>query len=384
MTLKIVQEQAADELLSTNPFALLCGMLLQQQVPIEVAFSGPAKILERFGSFDPASIESASPEDFAKLCATEPAIHPYPESMSVLIQAVARFIVANYGGVTVSLWETAGSGEHLLSRLMLLPGFSKRQAQMFIALVGKQLGVRPPGWEKAAGQFAQPDVYLSVADVHDAASLERVRSGKGKRGKADRDGDEQHDPKSSRSTTSSKGSVPVKTDEEKAEKAERSGARRTGRKLAAKRAANRGAKKGAAAEPEAAESGRRGGARAGAKRAAVKAKKAAKRAARREARVVDPDAPAKKGGGRSADGRRAKKGGGGGGARARRQAAEGGSAESTSEATTPDDVTAVDASTGQQDSASVPAESGPSEETAAAAAAADTAGESAQGASQQG
>ena len=150
MTLRIVQDEAADDLLSTNAFALLCGMLLQQQVNIDIAFSGPAKILNRLGSFDPASVGAVPPEDFAKLCATDPPVHPYPESMSVLIQAVARFIVVNYEGSTASLWETAGSGEHLLSRLMLLPGFSKRQAQMFIALLGKQLGVEPPGWEQAA------------------------------------------------------------------------------------------------------------------------------------------------------------------------------------------------------------------------------------------
>jgi uncharacterized HhH-GPD family protein len=356
VTLRIVQDETADELLSTNPFALLCGMLLQQQVPIEVAFSGPAKIRERLGSFDPVAVEACAAEDFAKLCATDPAVHPYPESMSVLIQAVARFVVANYAGDTASLWETAGSGEHLLSRLMLLPGFSKRQAQMMIALLGKQLDVRPPGWEEAAGQFAKPDVYRSVADVRDSESLEKVQSSKSKRSKrqGDADGDGDEKPKTSRTTKSSKGSGKVTMQEDQADKAgdsEERATRKAARK-AAKRAAKRTAKAG---ESDSAGTDKRAGAKKAAKRAGAKAKKAAKRAARREARVADPDAPVKKGGGRTAEGRRGNRERGGA-RRGREQTESATAADESSDGLTSDGVSddALNATEGASTGESAP------------------------------
>ncbi len=259
MTLQIVQDEAADEVLSTNAFALLCGMLLQQRVPVDVAFAGPSKILDRFGTLEPSAIADASPEEFGQLCAAAPAIHPYPESMSVLIQAMARFVVVNYGGDTASLWKTAGSGEHLLSRLMLMPGFNKRKAQMFMALLGKQLGVRPEGWEQAAGPYAEPDSYRSVADIRDATSLDKVRNAKTTR----------------RTDKESRGLTHVNTDDEReqtdeATTGEKSG-RGSGKKTAAK-AAKRAANKERRRQQDLADP-------AGAEQ------RAAKRAARREARA---------------------------------------------------------------------------------------------------
>ena len=175
-TIRIAQDPHADEVLSGSPFALLVGMLLDQQYPMEHAFRGPAKILDRFGSLDPAAIAAADPEEFASLCSTPPAIHRYPGSMAARVQTLAAVVVEEYDGHAERLWEEAGSGKELLRRLQALPGYGKQKAQIFTALVGKQLGVRPDGWEQAAGDYAETGSYRSVADVVDGTSLERVRT----------------------------------------------------------------------------------------------------------------------------------------------------------------------------------------------------------------
>jgi uncharacterized HhH-GPD family protein len=175
-TLQITQDEAADEVLSTNAFALLAGMLLDQQFPMERAFAGPAKILDRFGTLDPDTIASAPPEEFAAVCATPPAVHRFPGAMAARIQELARHVVGEYDGRAASLWESAPTGAELLRRVQALPGFGKQKAQIFVALLGKQLDVRPAGWEQAAGVYAEEGSYRSVADVRDAASLDKVRS----------------------------------------------------------------------------------------------------------------------------------------------------------------------------------------------------------------
>ena len=174
--IRIAQDPHADEVLSGSPFALLVGMLLDQQYPMEHAFRGPAKILDRFGSIEPAAIAAADPEEFAALCATPPAIHRYPGSMAARVQALAQHIVDEYDAHAERRWEEAGSGKELMRRLQALPGYGKQKAQIFTALVGKQLGVRPEGWEQAAGDYAETGSFRSVADVVDADSLERVRA----------------------------------------------------------------------------------------------------------------------------------------------------------------------------------------------------------------
>jgi uncharacterized HhH-GPD family protein len=174
--LRIAQDEAADRVLSEDPFALLSGMLLDQQFPMERAFAGPAKILERLGTLDPAEIAAADPEQFATLCSTPPAVHRFPGSMAARIQALAAHVVAEYDGSTERLWEEAESGKDLLKRLQALPGFGKQKSQIFVALLGKQLGVRPQGWAEVAGDYAEPGSFRSVADVVDGSSLERVRA----------------------------------------------------------------------------------------------------------------------------------------------------------------------------------------------------------------
>lgn len=176
MTLQITQDATADEVLSTNAFALLCGMLLDQQFPMERAFAGPAKILDRFGTLEPAAIACAPPDEFTAVCAQPPAVHRFPTSMAARLQNLAQVVVDSYGGTAESLWRTATDGQELLERVMALPGFGRQKAQIFVALLGKQLHVCPPGWQQAAGSYADEGAFRSVADVRDPASLERVRA----------------------------------------------------------------------------------------------------------------------------------------------------------------------------------------------------------------
>ena len=172
--IRIAQDPAADQVLSDDSFALLTGMLLDQQFPMERAFAGPAKILDRLGTLDPATVAAADPESFADLCATPPAVHRYGRSMAGRVQQLAAHVVEHYDGDASRVWTDAASGDDLLRRLQALPGFGKQKAQIFTALVAKQLGVRPDGWERAAGDYAL-EGHRSVADVVDASSLQRVR-----------------------------------------------------------------------------------------------------------------------------------------------------------------------------------------------------------------
>ena len=175
MAIHITGDERADQLLTDSPFALLIGMLLDQQFPMERAFAGPAKVLERFGTFEPAEVAAAEPEQFASLCAEPPAVHRFPGSMAERIQTVARIVVEEYDGRAERIWTEAADGKDLLKRMTSLPGFGRQKAQIFVALLAKQLGVRPEGWEAVVGDYSQ-DGYRSVADVVDAASLAKVRA----------------------------------------------------------------------------------------------------------------------------------------------------------------------------------------------------------------
>jgi len=174
-TLTIAQDPAADKVLSEDPFALLTGMLLDQQFPMERAFAGPAKVLERFGTLDVSEIADADPEGFADLCATPPAVHRYGRSMAARIQALATVVRDDYAGDARRIWADAATGAELLVRVKALPGFGEQKAKIFVALLAKQLGVRPEGWERAAGAYSEAGSFRSVADVVDAESLQKVR-----------------------------------------------------------------------------------------------------------------------------------------------------------------------------------------------------------------
>lgn len=174
-TLHLAQDGAADRVLNEHPFALLVGMMLDQQYPMEHAFRGPAKILQRFGSIDPVRIAASDPEEFATLCATPPAIHRYGRSMGGRVHQLATAVVHDYEGDASRLWTTAPDTPTLLKRLTALPGFGDQKARIFAALLGKQLGVRPRGWRSEIGPYADRGGFRSVADVVDEESLRKVR-----------------------------------------------------------------------------------------------------------------------------------------------------------------------------------------------------------------
>lgn len=177
MTIAMPVEPEANELLTRNPLALLTGMLLDQQVPLERAFSAPLDLVRRLGH-EPSAAELADfdPVALAGIFSERPALHRYPKAMAARVQDLARVIVEAYDGEAARLWQTAGTGDELLKRVEALPGFGAQKAKIFVALLGKQLGVRPPGWREAAGTFGAEDSHLSVADITDAESLARVRS----------------------------------------------------------------------------------------------------------------------------------------------------------------------------------------------------------------
>ena len=177
MGLHLTGSAEADAVLDGSPFALLVGMILDQQYPMEHAFRGPAKVLDRFGSIEPGDIATADPERFAELSSTPPAIHRFPGSMAARLQELARIVVDEYGGDASRIWSEATDGKDLLRRVQALPGFGKQKSQIFVALLAKQLGVRPEGWEQVVGAYAE-EGYRSVADVVDPASLQKVRDHK--------------------------------------------------------------------------------------------------------------------------------------------------------------------------------------------------------------
>jgi uncharacterized HhH-GPD family protein len=170
-------EPEANELLTRSPLALLVGMTLDQQVPLERAFSAPLDLVRRLGH-EPTAAELAEfdPEALAAIFSERPALHRYPKAMSARVQELARLIVTDYDGDPAALWSTAPTGAELYKQIAALPGFGPQKAKIFVALLGKQLGVQPPGWREAAGQFGEVDSYLSVADIVDADSLGRVRA----------------------------------------------------------------------------------------------------------------------------------------------------------------------------------------------------------------
>ena len=177
MPISLPVDDEANELLSHSALALLIAMLLDQQVPLERAFSAPRDLVRRLGH-EPTADELAAfdPEALAAVFSERPALHRFPKAMAARTQDLARLIVAEYDGDAASLWSTASSGAELLKRVSALPGFGETKAKIFVALLGKQLGVRPPGWQAAAGSFGEDGSYVSVADITDDESLGKVRS----------------------------------------------------------------------------------------------------------------------------------------------------------------------------------------------------------------
>jgi uncharacterized HhH-GPD family protein len=172
----LAQQAEADALLSRDPFALLVGMLLDQQIPMEKAFAGPAVIAERMeGPFDPGIVAGYDPDRFVEIVAGPPAVHRFPTAMAARIQTLAKHLDDAYGGNAASVWSDVKSGDDLLARLSALPGFGAQKAKIFVALLGKQLKVRPRGWREASEPYGEDGAYKSVADVIDPPSLAKVR-----------------------------------------------------------------------------------------------------------------------------------------------------------------------------------------------------------------
>ncbi|MGA5100071.1 HhH-GPD-type base excision DNA repair protein [Streptomyces lavendulocolor] len=177
-TIHLAQQPEADELLGRSPLAALVGMLLDQQVPMEWAFSGPYTIARRMDAddLDAHAIAAYDPEAFVALLSAKPAVHRYPGSMAKRVQQLCQYLVDEYGGEAEAVWSDAATGRELLDRLLALPGFGRQKAQIFLALLGKQYGVRPEGWREAAGAYGEQGAYRSAADITGPESLARVRA----------------------------------------------------------------------------------------------------------------------------------------------------------------------------------------------------------------
>jgi uncharacterized HhH-GPD family protein len=166
----------ANALLSSEPLALLIGMVLDQQIPMERAFKAPFDLKERLGgTLDAASIAAMPSDDLVTVFAEKPALHRFPRSMAGRVQDVCAAVVDTYGGEASAIWTTASDGKELLAHVKALPGFGDQKARIFIALLGKQVGVRPPGWDEAAGAYGESGSFRSVADIDSPEALAKVR-----------------------------------------------------------------------------------------------------------------------------------------------------------------------------------------------------------------
>ena len=173
--LPVTGDADADALLVADPFALLVGMLLDQQVPMEWAFRGPASIRERLGTLDPAAIAAMPVDDVEAVFRTKPALHRYPGSMGKRTHALAVHVVDTYGGDAAAIWTTTDDPAEVFARLRELPGYGEEKAKIFLAILGKRLRVAPPGWEEAAAPFSDA-TPRSVADIDSPEALQRVRA----------------------------------------------------------------------------------------------------------------------------------------------------------------------------------------------------------------
>ncbi|MCK2034686.1 Fe-S cluster assembly protein HesB [Microbacterium sp. SSW1-49] len=185
MALHITGDTAADALLTDNPLALLIGMLLDQQVPMETAFAGPLKIEQRTGATDATAIAGMAPDEFLEAFRQTPAVHRFPGSMATRVQTLCQTLVDDWGGDAAALWTrpSSGSGDtpsgaEVLKRLKALPGFGEQKAKIFLALLGKQYGFTGEGWREAAGAYGEEGSFRSVADIVSPESLAQVREHK--------------------------------------------------------------------------------------------------------------------------------------------------------------------------------------------------------------
>jgi len=176
-TLYITGDHDADRLLNQNGTALLIGMLLDQQVPMEWAFAGPQTLADRLGHLDARQIAATDPEDFVAVCAQKPAIHRFPASMGRRVHQLCVVLTEEYDGDGANIWKDVADGAELAARLRALPGYGDEKTKIFVALLAKRIGVAPSGWREAAGVFGA-DVPRSVADIDGPEALDKVRQWK--------------------------------------------------------------------------------------------------------------------------------------------------------------------------------------------------------------
>ncbi len=177
--LHFTDDADADALLSDNPFALLVGMILDQQIAMEMAFMGPAKIRDRLGKLDPVSVAGYDADAFVEVFRRSPAVHRFPGSMAKRVQEVAENIVTHWNGNTAEIWlRDSPTGPEIYRRLRTLPGFGEQKAKIFLALLGKRLAIDAAGWREASAPYGEEGCYRSVADIIDPESIARVRETK--------------------------------------------------------------------------------------------------------------------------------------------------------------------------------------------------------------
>lgn len=179
LKLPLSGDDEADRLLEDDPLALVIGMILDQQIPLERAFHSPLELKERLGGvLDAHAIAAMDPEGLSEVFAQQPALHRFPASMATRVRDACQHLVEAYDGDAARVWTEAADGADLLRRVKALPGFGDQKARIFVALLGKRLGVGPPGWEEAAGDYGQAGTFASVADIDSKAALEKVRAHK--------------------------------------------------------------------------------------------------------------------------------------------------------------------------------------------------------------
>jgi uncharacterized HhH-GPD family protein len=177
LSMYLASTPAANELLEHDPLALLLGMMLDQQIPMEKAFTSPAVLRERLGQeLDARALADHDPAEFEEIFSTPPALHRFPAAMAKRAQVLCGIVADRYDGDAASVWTTAGSGTELVARLQALPGFGPQKAKMFAALLGKQVGTRPKGWREASAPYGEDGTFHSAADVVDKASLVKVKA----------------------------------------------------------------------------------------------------------------------------------------------------------------------------------------------------------------
>lgn len=175
-TFPVTGDAAKDAYLVDDPFALVLGMMLDQQVPMERAFAGPYDLRERLGGdLEPASLAAADPDTIVEVFRTKPALHRFPRAMADRARELAAMIVEDYDGDTATIWSTAGDADELYDRVRALPGFGEDKARIFVALLAKRFGITPRGWEEVAGELAD-DRPRSAADIDSPEALEAVRA----------------------------------------------------------------------------------------------------------------------------------------------------------------------------------------------------------------